>query len=378
VVESPGERFGDRRPRTANEKLLWDYLKHAHYLERLTASEVKRVERFLSEEVLPDVLGKLVARLEKVQARGYDTGFERTRRGQRLFEEITALLDDAFSEARKSNATELQQLSKYEANWQVASLERSVPKEIGLEFTLPPPGVLKQLVSERPIIGQNLGEWWDNVTVASAQRIERQVRIGIAQGESVPDIVRRIRGNADGSGPPGVFEITKREAEAVVRNAAIHVSNQARQEVYKANADVIEGEIWTSTLDTSTCIQCATLDGKRFATGEGPMPPLHPLCRCGRRPEVKTLNQIMAEHGHKIRFKELSPSTRASMHGPVSETLTYGEWLNELDPDELREAIGATRAGLWKSGKLKLDRMVDQSGRALTLAQIAKREGIEF
>ena len=380
MASQSDERFGGDRPRTANEKLLHYQLMHSHYLERFNASEVKRIDAFLRGEVMPDIFGKLVAKLERIRSRGYDSAVESTQRWQSLHESITAIIDSGVSELRKSSVSEMKVLSKYEADWQVKALERAVPAEIGLSFEMPSPEVLRELVSERPIAGKNVGEWWDDLTVDTTKRIEREVRVGLAEGQSVPDIAKRITGTADLKGTDGVFEITNRHAKAIVRNSSIHVSNQARQEVYKANSDVVREEQWIATLDLRTCPTCGSRDGKRFPVGEGPMPPAHPpgpsggACRCARTPVVKSLNEIFAEAGSKRRFKDFGATTRASMNGQVPSTTSYSQWLNELDAEELSEALGASRAKLFTDGELSLDRMVDQSGRALTLEQIAIRE----
>ena len=39
------ERF-DAKPKTVNDKLVAEWLKHAHRLERLSAAEAKRIEDF--------------------------------------------------------------------------------------------------------------------------------------------------------------------------------------------------------------------------------------------------------------------------------------------------------------------------------------------
>lgn len=380
-----GSRFEGSWPSTVNEKLLHYQLVHAHYLERFSEAEVQRIENFLRKELLPDVYGRLVAKLERISSRGYDTSISETKRWQDLHETLTSIVDDGVREIEKSNTAELRGLSKYEANWQRAALERAIPSEVGINFVAPSPQTLRALVTDRPIAGFGVGEWWDRLTVDTTNRIEREVRVGLAEGQSIPDIARRIRGSADLAGSDGVFAITTRHAKAIARNASVHVSNQARQEVLKKNRDVVESEQWVATLDLRTCPTCGSRDGKTWPVGKGPMPPAHPpgpsggACRCARVPVVKSLNDIMRDAGSRKRFKGWRDETRASMNGEVAGATTYSEWLSEsVSSEELVEALGSTRARAFASGELTLDRMVDQSGRALTLEQIAKREGIDL
>lgn len=387
MASQSDERF-DRAPRTASEELLHRTLVHSHYLERLSLAEANKIRDLLRDEVLPDLIGKLVSRLERIQSRGYDSGIDRTKRWSDLVDGIQAIVDEGVTAARKMSIGSLKDLASYEAKWAADALKQSIPAEarslLNIELELPAPNLLRELVTERPIAGHNVGDWWDSLSVDSANRIEREVRIGLAEGQSVPDIARRIRGTSELKGKDGVFEITTRHAQAIARNAATHVANQVSSEVNKANSDIVREEQWIATLDLRTCPICGSRDGQRWPVGEGPMPPAHPpgpnggACRCRRIAVVLSLNEIMKAAGSKKRFKDFAPSTRASMNGQVPETTTYSEWLGGLEPDEIKDAIGATRADLFTSGKLSIDRMVDQSGRVLTLEQIAAREGLDF
>lgn len=381
------ERFEGEWPNTVNEKLVADWLRHAHQIERVSSAEARKIEEFLKLEVLPDVMGRLVSRLERIKSRGYDSGIDTTTRWRDLMDGVMQIVDEGISQAAKANIAAMRDVAKYEAKWQAATLEKRIGEAVGdvvsVNLTLPDPARLRALVTERPIAGHNVGEWWDKLTVDTAGRIEREVRIGLAEGQSVPDIARRIRGDAqtlDG----GVFQITNRHAQAISRNAAIHASNQARQEVYRDNPDWVAKEVWVATLDTRTCPKCGALDGKEFAVGEGPMPPAHPpgpsggACRCSRAPVTRSINDVLREKGLKPRFKEVTNRMRASMDGLVPRSTTYGDWLKTLDSEQLDEALGASRASAFKAGDLSVERMVDQSGRILNLSELAKREGIEF
>jgi SPP1 gp7 family putative phage head morphogenesis protein len=318
-------------------------------------------------------MGKLVARLERIKARGYDSAITETQRWQRVLDAVRETLDEGMSAAQVQARNSLRDLSIYEAKWQRATLSRTVPPEIGLEWSLPSPGVLKALVTETPIVGETLADSWDRLTVQAADRIQREIRVGIAEGQSIPDIARRIRGSPDLAGTDGAFAGTVRDAETLARTSSVHVSSQARAEVYKANSDYLKGEQWIATLDLRTCPVCGARDGQMFDVGSGPVPPAHPNCRCGRIPVVKSLRELGIKGA-----RDWSSSTRASMDGEVSDSVTYSEWLGGLSRDELSEALGPTRARLFTDGELSLNRMVGQSGRALTLEQIAIREGIEI
>lgn len=46
---------------------------------------------------------------------------------------------------------------------------------------------------------------------------------------------------------------------------------------------------WHTHRGASTCPVCASLEGKRFTPETGPIPPMHPGCRCTRDPVLVTL-----------------------------------------------------------------------------------------
>lgn len=381
------ERFDGEWPNTVNEKLVADWLRHAHQIERVSAAEARKIEEFLKLEVLPDVMGRLVSRLERIKSRGYDAGIDTTTRWRDLMDGVMQIVDDGLSQAAKANIAAMRDVAKYEAKWQAATLEKRIGEAVGdvvsVNVTLPDPARLRALVTERPIAGHNVGEWWDKLTVDTAGRIEREVRIGLAEGQSVPDIARRIRGDAqtlDG----GVFQITNRHAQAISRNAAIHTANQAKTELMRANSDLVSDSIWIATLDTDTCPKCGALDGQSWPIDEGPMPPAHPpgpsggACRCSREPVTKSINDILKAKGKKYRFKEVTNRMRESMNGLVPRSMRYEEWLKTLSKTELEDALGASRAKLFSSGDVSFGRMVDQSGRLISLSDLAKAEGIEF
>ena len=42
-------------------------------------------------------------------------------------------------------------------------------------------------------------------------------------------------------------------------------------------------EVWVTNFTEWTCGQCASLNGALFVQGQGPVPPVHPHCRCERK-----------------------------------------------------------------------------------------------
>jgi hypothetical protein len=64
------------------------------------------------------------------------------------------------------------------------------------------------------------------------------------------------------------------------------------------------------------------------------------------------------------------------MDGPVDGRTTYQSWLKRQDAEFQNEVLGVERAELFRSGKVTLDRFVDDQGVTLTLKQLREIEGI--
>jgi len=61
------------------------------------------------------------------------------------------------------------------------------------------------------------------------------------------------------------------------------------------------------------------------------------------------------------------------MNGKVPEATTYHQWIKKQSAADQKEFLGPTRYKLWKSGKVKLDKFVND-GQLLTLDELKVRE----
>ncbi|HZM00608.1 MAG TPA: phage minor head protein [Planctomycetota bacterium] len=350
------------RGRPAEDVLMSRGIRHALYLERLKTHQVGRVLGFLNDRVLPDVLARIEARLARVEERGFDAGVHSTRRLRDLAVELRGVIAGGVTQASARLQKDLAPLAASEAQWQKALLEKTVPLQV--EWALPSTRMLASIVTARPMSGRLMKDWFDDLARDTQGRVTQQLNIGLASGETLRQIVARIRGTRDAGFRDGVLQVTRREAEGVVRTAVGHVSNHAREATYEENGDVIEGVRWLATLDTSTCPTCAALDGQVTEPGEGQRPPAHWNCRCTTTPVLKTWRQL------GVSMREASEGERAAMGGPVRDTMTYGEWIKEQPAWVQEEALGPARAKLLRDGDLEIGDFVDRRGRQLTLEQL--------
>lgn len=355
--------------KTTNGKLQSRAIKHAIYLERYKSTVEAEIVGFLNEEVFPDLLAKLQARIERIVSRGVDSGFETTKRYLQMIADLGSTLKDGGTEIRKRLAELMRELAKIEARWQETVLTQSVPTEAHV-YVLPDEAVnlrIVQQVVNQPIQGKPMQDWWDELAADTQKRLTTQIGIGLSQGETADQIVRRVRGTQAAGYRDGALQATRQQAAAIVRTVSGHVTTQAREATYSEMDDVLEGVQWVATLDTKTCPTCGPLDGKVFPVKEGPRPPAHWNCRCTTAPVTKSLEAILGKRKAK---ETVSESTRASMDGQVPESVTYTEWIQDQDAATQDEVFGPGRARLLRAGKIDPKDLVTKTGKLRRLEDL--------
>ncbi len=239
----------------------------------------------------------------------------------------------------------------------------------------------------------------------------RAIRTGFAAGDTTEQIVTRIRGTQANNFADGIMQASRNQARTLVRSQVQTIANQAREEAFKENAELIAGVQWVATLDSRTTIICANLDGKvwKLDTKEPighsfawPGPTAHMNCRSTQISVLKSFDQLQkgTDADVEARFKRKLgarwdgdeklqrrvdrdayiarnfANARASMDGQVAATMKFPEWLRKKDREQRGFAdrvLGKERAMLWRKGQLSFPQMVDQTNRPLSLEQIKKR-----
>lgn len=333
------------RPQTVNEALLDRSIRHSIHMERLKAGEVRKIVRLLDDDVLPDIQ----ARLDRALQRSL-TPYRMRQALQTTREMVNAGFIRINAEHRES----LVNLAKAEGRFQKSLIRDVLQPFLEVDVQSPSAQTLRSMVTSRPFEGETLNRWWRSVGARTQVNLERQLRIGWAQGDTIPQLTSRFR---------GVYGGTRRDASAIVRTATTHVSAQARELTYEENDDLIEEVLFVATLDSRTTLLCASYDGKTFKIGEGPRPPLHFACRSTTVPVIKGAEEL-----------GLPPAMRASVDGQVPASTTYPEWLKNQSAEVQAEALGPTRAKLFRDGKVTIDRFLGVDDRPLTLEALARRE----
>lgn len=120
--------------------------------------------------------------------------------------------------------------------------------------------------------------------------ITRQLRLGLADDETVPQLAERVQYVIDKGDDPkrrekGVTGQTKRsKAELIAHDSVQDAYNQAARGRYLRNG--FRYAVYDATVDTRTTNLCRRMDEHVIDLRDDPffIPPLHPYCRSGIRP----------------------------------------------------------------------------------------------
>jgi SPP1 gp7 family putative phage head morphogenesis protein len=217
---------------------------------------------------------------------------------------------------------------------------------------------LEQVVAAamaRPFSGRILRDWMAGAEAATTEKVREVVRQGVVEGQTIDQMVRNLRGTKAQQFRDGVLETSRRRAETLVRTAVTHVANVAHQQTWEQHADIVEGLIWTSTLDMRTSSVCQARSEKVYPLRSGPRPPAHPNCRSVMRPKVAAIPGI------------------APFNPP-----SYQEWLRGQTAEVQDDILGPSRGALFRQGGLAVERFVDHAGKVLSLDALRQRDLAAF
>lgn len=364
---------------SVNERLADAAVSHAIDLTRFSNGAVRRMIALLNRADA-DLFAQLMAALERVPQSAFQ------------IERIDSLLDSvrdinarAYEALRSGLEVELRDLVAYEADHQLQLFQSVIPAAVQahVSFVAVSAEQVYAAALARPLQGRLLREWAASIETDKLMRIRDALRIGFVEGETIDQMVRRIRGTRARGYSDGLIEIDRRNAQAVVRTATSHVAGFTRDRFMDANADLIASVSWTSTLDGLTTSECRIRDGLRYTTTDhkpvGHKVPwnsgpgrLHWNCRSTSAPVLKSWRDL------GIDMDELPASTRASMDGQVPEDQTYAQWLKKQSAARQDEILGPTRGKLMRAGKLDMDRFHDDKGKWLTLDELRARDAEAF
>lgn len=330
-------------------------LRHSLQLLRLSSGEQAAVE-----EILRELERELKALLESRAL----SGATKTQLKALIADARTAI-DSRYAIVAQSIDTHA--LALIIAEKTVVALEDVIPATA----TMPSAETLASLTKDVLIDGAPSSAWWDKQAEDLSFKFAAQVRQGVVNNETQERIVQRIVGKR---GEPGIMEVARRNARALVHSSVMSAANQARLATFRKNGRLIKGLRWLATLDGHTCARCAALDGNAWDLEGKPImgtklafmaPPIHFGDRCVLSPIPKTFKDI----GLDIPEPD-NAGQRASSLGPVHGKTTFDDYFRRLSAAQQDAQFGKGRAALFRAGKITIRDLVSGTGRELSLEEL--------
>ena len=340
---------------SANTQLRDKTIAHEIYLQRYYSATSKKVM-----DLLRVVEKDLVKQLKTLDL---DNEMTIPQIDARLAS-VRAIMTEAYDNViGKELIQNMKDAAIYEQDWQIKAIDDSTP--VVLDMVAVAPVTLFAAIESKPLQGKLIKEWIDKLDQDSYTRIQDAVRIGLVEGQSYSDVVKRITGTKALQYTDGINSLNARQTQALVSTAMAFSTNVARDEFYQNNKDLFSGLQWVSTLDARTTSICQARDGKIYPLDSGVRPPAHFRCRSAMVSVLKSWKELG--------IKNPDGRTRSSMDGQVAQAETYQTWLKKKPVEFQDEVLGKARADLYRAG-MPLDRFVDASGHTYTLEELKKKE----
>lgn len=355
-------------PATLNAQLRDEVLVHLIDLHRYANSEVRAMLRILNAADA-DLFARLMAALPNMA-----TPFSVSRLTAALIG-VWEVNEGAYRQITQRSAAEMRALTEMELDHQRSMFNDLLPEEARTRLVNVEAVHAHAAATAEPFRGRLLSEWFTKLAADRQERIETELRIGFTAGETVDEMIRRLRGTRAEGYADGLLQIDRRHAEAVVRTATSHFAQRARESFYEANSDLITEEQWVSTLDNRTTEMCQIRDGLIYTSPEhrpvghrvpwleGPGA-IHWNCRSVSIPVVDSAKALGLD---------LPPVERAAMNGVAAPGTTYREWIEAQPAARQDQILGPTRASRMRSGKLDFPDFFDAKGQFLTLDELRQK-----
>ena len=352
-------------------KLIEIATRHQAFLEGHKTHIVNSYGSFLEKQ----------AKTLRTRLKNKDLTAYSSKRFEVLLKQVDGDLKDLYKSFSGVWREQIVDLANYEAGFEVRSMSQVIDN---YDFNLPSRTQLKSAVFGKPLAsiegaykGQFINDLISGWSSKSIQAVEGAIRGGYYQGLTTSNIVKQIRGTVAEGFRNGTLGASNKELTLLTRTVVQHAANEARNDTWKANSDLITGVRIIATLDDRTSDICQNYDGEVFPVDSGPRPPFHPGCRSSTVPEFDGRFSALEEGATR---RERDPET--GKVGDVPAKQTYYEWLKKQKPEFQNEIIGPTRARLLRDGGLSATRFKElgmgKNFQPLTLKEMYKKEPLVF
>lgn len=397
-----------------SEELVDIATRHQVYLERLKAGELKRTDALFSA-----LDRELMSALDDLKDQNI---------GVLTFVEVSALIElvrkgqvEQYTEHLKALSNMLLDLASFEREFELESINEVLVDEVEADDDggagLWPIVQQRAMSATGKLLAAWLGGWITNEVTRSGDMIRR----AHAEGWSLSQLKSAFRGTKAGAYQDGLWGSARRNTATTINTAIQHVSTTAREATMegatlrpkakgggrarqdsgiktdaegkvtsisaKARKDAeragirvgdkikLMGYRWVSILDSRTSQICRSLDGQVFQFRKGPLPPAHPNCRSSIIAEIAG-RWLRRDDKGRFAKRDERAATGAAGKEQVDGKVKYYEWLKTQPAAFQDDALGVTRAALFRKGGLsaaafaKLN--LDKNFQPLTLDEMRK------
>lgn len=375
-------------------------------LERI-ANTISRDAQQRYQELFEDI----VADLREIDPTGPPQATYRRLRTEKFIEAVKSRLRDFTPAQTQWLKDQLAPVGRQQAKAAEATLIASIGDSAAVTNTPITQQRLRAILNTDPFQGRLLKEHTERLSANTLVRVRDQIRIGMANEETIGDMVRRVRGRQAGfirQDPTtgafvkkgtrgaivkprfqgGALSTTTREAEALVRTAVNHVSNEGAMGTYRANVDVLRGVEWVSTLDDRTSEICLERDGRVWPVDSPDIeqPPAHYNCRSYLAPAVDWEGLGLDEPPAGTRSaRDLSGVSEADLRRKVSARRRTGDfgdvtqvptsvraeaWLRGQPVRVQEKMLGVGKARLFRDGEITLSDLLRQDNSTVSLSEL--------
>lgn len=254
------------------KELLSLVIRHAVALQKYSNGQVRRLMAVLNRADV-DIFKELQAVLDRMPA-----GTATSEYLESMLASVRRLNMVAYEQVGVELTDAMRALAESERDFQFRLYRNHLPVSVDLAAITAEQAWAAAY--SRPFQGKMLREAIGELGEARARRIRDSVRMGFVEGRTTSQIVRDIRGTKAKGYVEGFVEVDRRHLETMVRTALSHTASGVRDKFFEENSDVIESQMWISTLDGRTSEPCIARSGKRYTIGERPKPIGHQVPWC--------------------------------------------------------------------------------------------------
>ncbi len=211
-----------------------------------------------------------------------------------------ATIATAYGDITDQQEKDLRGVAKVQGKATVQAMNKAIGVPI-LTVTVPPT-TLEAVVDAPTVLGFPARSWWASQSTELQRKYIGVIQQGVLQGKTNEQIIRAVRGTQANNYKDGIMEVTRNNADALVRTSVMSVANAASMKTIENMGDVVKGIQWVSTLDSRTTLQCISLSGAAWTLDDKTpirgdknwpgLPPIHFRCRSRIIPLMKSWEEL--------------------------------------------------------------------------------------